>query len=126
MLSSKAENAIKLAIIAALADGWTDYEELAVAVSEIAETFGEDLADLAAYTVSLVDEYVKMGLDQDKSRAVIAAIEALQALGIGDDSNDAWLAVAVARNVVRADGYESGAEQDFLGLLSQILGIAVD
>lgn len=123
MLNNKTENAIKLAVIAALTDGRTNYEELSIAVSGVADKFGEDQEVLVDYTLKIVDEYINKGLHLNKGIAAITAIEALQALGIGGDATEARAALAVARDVVQADDVELRGEKDFLGLLSQILGI---
>ncbi|MFN8495235.1 MAG: hypothetical protein U0350_46975 [Caldilineaceae bacterium] len=126
MLNNKTENAIKLCVIAALTDGWTNEKELTIAVSGIADKFGEDAADVSDYTLRLVDEYMDKRFNQDKTSAAIAAIEALRSLGLGGDATDARSALAVARAVVRADDWENCGEHNFLGLLSQLLGIESD
>jgi len=123
MLNNKTENVIKLAVIAALTDGETNSHELATAVGEVADQFGEDVAAVIDYTLEVVYQYTHQGLQQDKGLAAITAIEALQALGLRDDATDARAALAIARDVVQTDDQESSEEHDFLGLLSQILGI---
>jgi len=123
MLNNKTENVIKLAVIAALTDGETNSHELATAVGEVADQFGEDVAAVIDYALEVVYQYTHQGLQQDKGLAAITAIEALQALGLRDDATDARAALAIARDVVQTDDQESSEEHDFLGLLSQILGI---